>query len=475
MNTAFPIGRRGLLGSAALTAAWAWAQRGVAAVIGYPRVVQGPMVGHAGPGHITIWARVSGDFEVEVEYATDRSFARSRFTAPVKASPAGDFVTVHRIEGLTPDTTYHYRFRLGGVADRFQPLPFKTKTAPAGLSDFRVAFGSCARLQFDSEQRVFTAVAAYEPDLFLWLGDNIYADSDQPEILADTYRRQRGVERLQPLLRSTPSLAIWDDHDFGYNDSDRRSPFKSRALEVFRRYWANPSYGTSETPGVFFQHSYGGVDFFHLDGRYHRDPGDMPDGPGKTMLGEGQKRWLKAALKTSRAPFKILVSGVGWSVAERPGDSFASYQHERDELFDFIRDEKIEGVVCLSGDTHVGELNCIPRSEQGGYDLYDLVSSPLAQTPNDKWQDQVPEARIRPLFAKTANFGLLEFRMNGATPTLTYNLYDILGAPVWKPLVLTPADLRNGVSTWRDRIDPRELKRLERYRAGGAYYGPGSR
>lgn len=471
----FPIGRRSLLGSGAFAAAWAWAQRGVAATLGYPRVVQGPMVGHSGPAHLTIWARVSGAFPVEVEYARDRGFANSRFTAPIAATAENDFVVQIRIEGLEPAATYHYRFRLDGVADRYQPLSFRTKTAPAGPADFRVAFGSCARLQYDTEQRVFTAVTAYEPDLFFWLGDNIYADSEQPEILADTYRRQRAVERLQPLLRSTPSLAIWDDHDFGYNDSDRRNPIRDQALALFRRFWANPSYGTPETPGVFFQHSYGGVDFFHLDGRYHRDPADQADGPAKTMLGSAQKRWLKAALKASRAPFKILITGTGWSLAERPGDSFASYLHERDELFDFIRDEKIGGVVCLSGDTHVGELNCIPRSEQGGYDIYDLVSSPLAQTPNDKWPDQVPEARIRPLFAKTPNFGLLEFRMTGGKPTLTYNLYDVLGAPAWKPLVLTPDDLRNGVSTWRDRIDPKELKRLERYRAGGSYYGPETR
>lgn len=464
--------RRGLLRWSAVAAAWAWARRGVAATLGYPRVTQGPMVGHVGPGHITIWARCSGVFPVEVEYARDPGFADSRFTTPIVSTAAGDFIVQVRIEGLEPATTYHYRFRLDGVADRYAPISFRTKTAPAGAADFTVAFGSCARLQYDSEQRIFTAVAAYEPDLFFWLGDNIYADSEQPEILADTYRRQRAVERLQPLIRSTPNLAIWDDHDFGYNDSDRRNPIKDKALALFRRYWANPSYGAADTPGVFFRHSYGGVDFFHLDGRYHRDPTDQADGPGKTMLGAGQKRWLKAALKASQAPFKILITGTGWSIAERPGDSFASYLHERDELFDFIRDEKIGGVVCLSGDTHVGELNCIPRSEQGGYDIYDLVASPLAQTPNDKWPDQVPEVRIRPLFAKTSNFGLLEFRMTGGTPTLTYNLYDVLGAPVWKPLVLTADDLRNGASTWRERIDPKELKRLERFRAGGAYYGP---
>lgn len=474
MSQAFRPARRGLLAGTALAALLGSAQRGLAAVLGYPRLMQGPMIGHTGPTHVSIWSRSSAAAEIQVEYARDRSFAGARLSAPVLADPANDLVTVIRLEGLEPATTYHVRYRIDGMLDRYAPVPFKLRTAPAGPAKFRVAFGSCARVQYDSDQRIFTAVQALEPDLFLWLGDNIYADSDQPEAIADTYRRQRMVERLQPLLRSVPSLAIWDDHDFGYNDSDARSPVRDASLALFRRYWANPSYGTADTPGVFFQSHFGGVDFFHLDGRYHRDPGDKPDGPDKTMLGAGQKRWLKAALKASRAPFKILISGTGWSLAERPGDSFASYLHERNEIFDFIRDQKITGVVCLSGDTHVGEINCIPRADQGGYDIYDLVASPLAQTPNDKWPDQVPEARMRPVFSKGANFGLLEFDLTGS-PTLTYNLYDVAGAPVWSPLTLTPADLVNGASTWRGKIDPKELKRLERYRAGGAYYGPETR
>ncbi|MBT9471070.1 MAG: alkaline phosphatase D family protein [Pseudomonadota bacterium] len=468
------LARRGLLAATALGAVLGSARASLAGVLGYPRLMQGPMIGHTGPSHISIWSRSSAAAMVQVEYASDRAFADAKLSAPVRADAANDLTTVIRLEGLKPATTYYARYRIDGVLDRYAPVPFKVRTAPAGPAKFRVAFGSCARFQYDSEQKIFTAVQALEPDLFLWLGDNIYADSDQPEAIADTYRRQRGVERLAPLLRSTPSLAIWDDHDFGYNDSDARSPVKEASLALFKRHWANPFYGTADTPGVFFQSSFGGVDFFHLDGRYHRDPGDKLDGPEKTMLGAGQKRWLKAALKASRAPFKILISGTGWSLAERPGDSFAAYLHERDEIFDFIRDEQISGVVCLSGDTHVGELNCIPRAEQGGYDIYDLVASPLAQTPNDKWPDQVPEARMRPVFAKGSNFGLLEFDLTGS-PRLTYNLYDVTGAPVWAPLSLTPADLVNGVSTWRSKIDPKELKRLERYRAGGAYYAPETR
>jgi alkaline phosphatase D len=390
---------------------------------------------------------------------------------PMRADAGSDFCVTVRVNGLNAAATYYYRLRINGELDRYQPLPYRTRTAPRGRAGFRAAFGSCARLQIDTEQPIFTTAMALEPDLMFWLGDNIYADSPDPSAIADLYRRQREIESLRPLLRSVPSLAIWDDHDFAYNDSDRANPIREQSLALFKAYWANPSYGLPRTPGIFFKYAYGGADFFFLDGRYYRDPSDGPDSPGKTMLGAEQKQWLKDELRASRAPFKVLVSGGGFSRAERGGDTWAVYTHERDELFGFIRDNGIGGVFGISGDSHMGELNCVPASEQGGYDFYDLCSSPLAQLPDMDFVDQMPEIRIRETYTRSVNIGLLDFSFE-PTPKLTYTLHNVIGAPVWDPLVLTPADLRNGVQSWRAKIDADELVRLERYRRGGAYFDP---
>ena len=244
---------------------------------------------------------------------------------------------------------------------------------------------------------------------------------------------------------------MWDDHDFGLNDYDRRHPRKAEALEVFEHYWANPAYGLPDVPGVFFEYSYGGVDFYFLDCRYYRDPNKEPDHPGKTFLGAGQREWLQEALLRSEAPFKVLVSGSGWSKGKGPGgDSWASYLHERDALFDFIRDNQINGVVLLSGDTHKGELNAIPWSQKGGYDFYDLVSSPLAQPPLEVNPNRKPEARIRNVFTREDNFGLLEFDMTG-NPVLRFALMGKSGRVAWKPLVIRADELVNGVVSWEDK------------------------
>jgi alkaline phosphatase D len=467
------IRRRGFLTGTVLTTLLAAPGRVLAQVFGYPRALQGPMIGAPGPRHFTVWVRASGTFPVTLEYATDRDFTNMVQGPTVEARSDNDCCVTLRAEGLQPDTDYWYRLRFNGEADRYQPLPHRTRTAPAGPADFRVAFGSCCRIQYDANQRIWNVVRDLGPDMFIWLGDNIYADSDEPAAIADLYARGRTVERLEPILRSTPQLATWDDHDFGYNDSDGLSPYKASALRIFRNFWANPAYGADGDPGVYFKQSYGGVDFFILDGRYHRDPTPQPDNAAKTMLGAAQKAWLKRELKASTAPFKVLATGGGWSAAENEdgGDSWAVYMTERNEILDYIRDENITGVVCISGDSHMGELNCIPWSERGGYDIYDFCSSPLAQMPAAKNLRQTPEVRIRDTWTRSVNVGLMRFDLTGDTPTLTYTLHDSMGEPVWDPLVLTPADLMNGVSTWREKADPLELERLERFKAGGGYYG----
>ena len=452
--------RRGLLGSA-LAAAALRPFRAFGAAPGYARLMEGPMVGAVTADSITFWGRASGEFEVDVEYSTDPQFRNPLKSPGVRASADSDYTVRVTVAGLAPATRYYYRLRVDGVADRYRLTPFSTHTAPAGRAPFRLAFGSCARHQLDAEQPVFHAIGAADPDVFFWLGDNIYADSASSWVFAEDYRRQRSIASTLPVMRSVPQLAIWDDHDFGLNNSDRNNPVRDAALAAFRNYWANPSLGLPDCPGVFFRYTYGGVDFFMLDGRYYRTPNTDPDGPEKTLLGARQGEWLRQELLASQSPFKVLVCGSGWSSEDGPqGDTWGAFLTERNALFDFIRDRGIEGVFCLSGDTHFGELNCIPWSERGGYDIYDLVSSPLAQATGGSFLNGEPEMRIRAPWFRTVNFGLLDFEWE-PEPKVTFTLRDVRGDRVYEPLMLTPADLRNGASTWRSRIDPKELARHE--------------
>ena len=414
--------------------------------IGYPRLMQGAMIGAVHPDRVLIWARVSGPFRVRAELARDRGFDDIVAAVERRASKADDYCLTLPVTGLDPDTSYYYRVLVEDKVDRYwrdRPFP-SLKTAPEGPARFSLAMGSCARFSLDRVQPIWTAMADRSPDLFFWLGDNIYGDALDADILAEEYRRQRDLESYQPVMHTIPQLAVWDDHDFGINDWDKSHPTKADALEVFKQYWANGSYGTSSTPGTFFTYSYGGVDFFMLDGRYHRDRNSVPDGPNKTMLGEGQLEWLLEGLRGSSAAFKVLVCGSGWTLQKGPeGDSWSAFRTERDALFATIMRERISGVVLISGDTHMSELNVIRLGDADGYDLYELVSSPLAQRPSGRNRAlSGNEERVYPAYRLSPNFGLVEFDMTVPDPVLRYNLVDVWNRDVWEPFELRASQLR---------------------------------
>jgi alkaline phosphatase D len=441
---------------------------------GYPRVMQGPMVGSVSDRGVLIWLRTSGEYQVVIEYGTDFEMTSAKATKPLVSRKSDDYTLVIRIESLEPATEYFYRILVNEAGDKYlKELPaFRFKTAPITGSNasFRVAFGSCPKFQDDRVQPIWPVISGFEPDLFFWIGDNIYGDALDPDILREEYRRQRDVHGLQPLLHNVSHLAIWDDHDFALNNHDWTNPIKTQALDVFEQYWANPGYGLPDVPGVFFTYTFGNVEFFFLDVRYYRDPDKAPDTPEKTMLGNGQLEWLQDRLRQSSAVFKVVISGSGFSSSKgQGGDSWAAFINERNRLFDFIRDQQIDGVILLSGDSHIGELNVIPWSEHGGYDFYDLVSSPLAQRTPESWLSRRPERRIRPVYFKGSNVGVIDFILDDE-PRLMFRLIDIHGRNVWEPFVVRADELVNGVTSWPDKVDTGERLRQESYDGGKGYY-----
>lgn len=433
--------------------------------LGKPRVLLGPMLGPVTPESATLWLRMSGDyFDSTLEYTPDGLLGPWRTTEPFRASLQDDLTVRVQIDGLAPGHRYHYRVRVRGKPDRYLRggPPSTFRTAPLGPAQFRVAFGSCARVQDDPEQPIWRALQQWQPDLFLWLGDNIYGDSLNPQVLATEYQRQRFVPAFQPLARSVPQLATWDDHDFGLDNYDHTNPIKDDALALFKQYWANPAAGTSDTPGVFFRYHYGGVDFFFLDCRYYRSENTTEDGPGKTMLGLPQLTWLKSELERSRAPFKILVSGSNWALGQNLGsDTWAGFLHERNALFEHIRERGIDGVVLLAGNTHFPYASCSPWSDYGGYDLYDLTSSALAQVvdkqapmPANPDAPIAPDHFVRPPLLNVNNAGILDFDLTGTEPSLRFNVVDVRGRALWPWLVLRASELTNGTASWqRKRVE----------------------
>src|SRR5207302_11210079 len=190
-------------------------------------------------------------------------------------------------DNVRPGTHYAYELLVNGtVAALGRPLRFETPplwrwhTDPP---DFTVALGSCAYINdapcdrsgppYGGEYEIFDAIAGTSPDLMLWIGDNVYlreCDWTSRTGILRRYTHSRHLPELQRLLGATNHVAIWDDHDYGPNDSDRGFVLKDASLEAFRLFWDNPSYGISGQSGITTTFEWGDVQLFLLDDRYFR-------------------------------------------------------------------------------------------------------------------------------------------------------------------------------------------------------------
>ena len=216
---------------------------------------------------------------------------------------------------------------------------------------------------------------------------------------------------------------------------------KGAALEAFKRYWANPSYGMPGVAGVFGMATLGDVDFFLLDNRFHRYPNRYPQVPEKAMFGAAQLEWLKQALVASRATFKLIAAGGQfWNRANRY-ETFFSYPAEQKALADWLLEQKIPGVLFLSGDRHLGGLWRIERP--GAYPVYEFTSSPLTAgaftNPPQEERDNpqlVPETLVT-----QRNFGMLRVSGPRGDRAVTLEAYAADGRLLWQRRIAA-AELR---------------------------------
>ncbi len=334
-----------------------------------------PIVGYDGPRSARVWvAPVDTRATVVVAFVASRSSRgreEERVTFPPVVPPA--LSTKVRIDGLEPSTTYSYRILVNGREDQDARGSFETGPLPGEPVQATIGVTSCMHVYRYPHQVAWNAMAAEKPRLLVQLGDNVYANSTNRSILHDWYLKQRRVPEYVRVLRTLSLLATWDDHDFGANDSDGSLAGKEESLEVFRELWPNPSFGSSEEPGVYFKTSYGDVDLFVLDGRYERSSDMAPESDSKRMLGPRQWAWLERGLRESKATFKLVASGSTIEASFK--DYWGLYPRERDRLYRITQD--MTGIVFLTGDVH-RSLVLKTKSEVAGYPIYEVVSSGIA-------------------------------------------------------------------------------------------------
>jgi len=410
----------------------------------------GPMVGYGEMTEVMLWVQATGPAEVQYRYWIQGDKKKTWMSKKTKVTGETDCIAHTCITGLEAGRKFEYELLINGsVVKRPYRLMFQTQPLWQWRTDppnFTIAIGSCAYINdlladrsgnpYGENYEVFTAIAEQKPDLMLWLGDNTYyraVDWSSASHMRYRYSHTRSLPEMQPLLGASHNYAIWDDHDYGPDDSDRRYRMRGAALETFKLFWANHTYGTEELPGVFGRFEWGDVEFFLLDDRYHRSPNAMPDDASKTMFGKEQLQWLKESLVSSRAPFKIVANGNQMLTAHR-FESFANYTFEQRELLRWIKEQRITGVVFVSGDRHFTQLNCL--RDPLFYPLYDFTSSPITGGLFTTLREDESAIGVRGTFVNDVrNFGLLRFDGPRTDRRLTMECYDKDGKLRWSHVV----------------------------------------
>ena len=312
--------------------------------------------------------------------------------------------------------------------DRVLPNTSLKKDAPS--DKFTIGFGGGSGYVPENE-RMWDTIGAIEPRALLLLGDNVYIDDPEtPEMQRFHYYRRQSQPEWGKLAKTVPIYSIWDDHDFTTNDGwggpDIEKPsWKRDVWEIYKENWDNPYYGGGkENPGCWFDFSIGDVHFIMIDGRYYRE---SPKDESPSMLGPVQMKWLKKTLTKKPATFTVICNNVPMAPKVKPGskDTWDGYPEERTEIYQYIADQKIPGVVILSADRHRSDAYKVDTEINGMYPLFEFSSSRLTNQHVHKLIDHS-------LFGynEKQSFGKIDFDLTTEDPTVKYTIINIDGKKI---------------------------------------------
>ena len=411
----------------------------------------GPMLGYVDMKEALLWTQTTRAATVKFVYWDKNNPSEKYATDPVRTEKNTGYTAKCIADRVEPGRQYVYELRINGKPVKLSyPTEFKTQPLWEWRTDppnFSLATGSCAYVNeteydrpgkpYGSNYRIFTTIAAQKPDLMLWLGDNTYLREPDWTTRTGIFHRfthARSLPELQPLLASTPQYAIWDDHDFGPNDSDGSWVHKDISWEAFRAFWGNPTFGVNGQKGCTTWFQYADMDFFLLDNRYFRTPNDCESCP-RTMLGREQLEWFKAALAASTAPFKVVAIGGQVLSTQKLNERYINlFPAERDSILTHIERENIKGVVFLTGDVHLTEFSALKNA--AGNWVYDLTTSPLTSGVNTYGKPDDNALRVDGTLVMEHNFSILSFSGPRKERRLEIKVVNAEGKELWKKTIL---------------------------------------
>jgi len=299
----------------------------------------------------------------------------------------------------------------------------------------KVIFGSC--IKQDRPMPILQTIADQNPELMIFLGDNIYGDTEDMDVLQAKYDKLRADAGFQRLVKSCPTLATWDDHDYGVNDGGAGYPKREESEALFEDFWLGDEDTPARSrPGIYDSRLFGPagrrLQVIMLDTRYFRSPlkrGEkrvggswVPDNdPSKTVLGDAQWKWLEEQLKQP-AELRLIASSIQFLAEDAGQETWSNLPLERQRMLDLLKSTNANGVIFISGDRHWSELSALDDALP--YRLFDFTSSSFNQL-HPRGTPTVNRFRFLPQTFHKENYGVIRVDWDAAQPMLNLEIRDL--------------------------------------------------
>ncbi len=291
-------------------------------------------------------------------------------------------------------------------------------------SSMTIAFGSCNH-QWDEKQPIWKEITKNDPDLWIWLGDIIYADTDDMDKMRKDYEVQKSNTDYNYLRAASDVIGIWDDHDYGANDAGKEYSKKDSSKLLLFNFLDVPKEDSSWTrPGAYQSYSYEHgqlkVKVILLDVRYFRDSIGTRQA---SILGPQQWQWLIAELSNSDADVHVIGGGIQFLAEDHKFEKWANFPTDRKRLLQIIDILEVAHPILLSGDRHLGEM-AIEKLPTSGKPILEITSSGLTHAYDD-YTGEENRHRIGPAFP-VRNFGILTIEKKGRLVSYSAEIRNLM-------------------------------------------------
>jgi alkaline phosphatase D len=280
----------------------------------------------------------------------------------------------------------------------------------------RLAFGSCSK-QYE-KQFVWKDLIEQAPDLFIWGGDNIYANSNSPEKILAAYRQQNNVEDYKFFKMLTPIIGTWDDHDYGNNNEDGNFSIKKISREYALEFLEEPLMSPRRLrDGLYESYNFGEIGkkikIILLDNRYFKNLETQ-----SPLLGGEQWNWLQNEIHNSDADLHLVVSGLSiLSPQNKSAEEWADYPSEKEKLKTLLRSKNIP-YLYLTGDKHFASI--FQKKKE-----LEFMASGMTHNTKLPMRPYVRAKFPDPVFIN--NYGLIDFAWDNTSPILTLTIRTAFG------------------------------------------------